>query len=652
MSRDAIGGKYVPVRPLASGGMAEVELARQVGIDGFEKLVVLKRIRPEYANDREFVTRFLDEARTVADLRHPNLVQVYDAGRDGSGFYLAMAFVHGVSVRQLWKQAEERKERVPVGHALQIVIGAARGLHYAHEKADMGGRPLGIVHRDVSPQNLLVSFQGEVKVADFGIARADNQQHLTRPGHVWGKLDYMAPEQARGGVVSAASDQFALGIIAWELVTGERLFRRETDAETLRAVLTASVPSIATRVPGFPPAIERAILRALSPEMTLRHLSCASFAAELEEAALRAPVALSEGRLAEYLSALFPSEAKHLSIPPTLPNPVAVVSPSPEPGVASSRKSSRRYAFGAVAGIAIAVAAGWVWTRSTRRLLDQAEVDLAAGRSRAALAAAITFLEKDLSDPQARMLAVAAVQDISGAKAEIDPKAALEWLRKTVAENPVLEDAVRTQMLVLEIRSFIANDMRQDETSKVDQFVFKNVDRPEVALAAAYALRKYGTRADVYMWMYERALDGGLAADPRMLEDAFEVLKGDVYPHSPVQWSALRVAKAIDDTALRAWARSAVFSATGYEMLSAASVAEGLDENYLSSVINLMTSDGLGEGEVDRFVERIREIPAREQRRVIDVLRLAVKDERTQALNRERVAAALAELEKAPPASR
>src|SRR5688572_29826451 len=220
-------GKYELIQRLAVGGMAELYLARCTGIEGFEKLVAVKRILPQYACNEEFVSMFLDEARLAATLQHANIAQVYDIGQTEHGLFFTMEFVRGADARELLKSAMRSGDDIPLDRALTIISGAAAGLHAAHEKRGVDGEPLGIVHRDVSPANVLVSFDGCVKVIDFGVAKATRQQSQTRVGTLKGKIAYMAPEQCLGEPVDRRCDVFALGIVLYELTCGQWLFEGE-----------------------------------------------------------------------------------------------------------------------------------------------------------------------------------------------------------------------------------------------------------------------------------------------------------------------------------------------------------------------------------------------------------------------------------------
>ena len=248
--------RYTIVRSIGAGGMAEVLLARQRGLEGFEKLVVIKRILPHLASDRDFEQMFLDEARTAADLRHSNIVQIYDVGHDGESYYIAMEYLHGVDLRALVRKVHADRERLPLGIALQIIIDVATGLDYAHDKVDLDGRRLEIVHRDVSPHNVIVTFDGSSKLVDFGIAHAATRTaSIDESNSFMGKCGYLSPEQALGDPLDGRADQFALGIVLYELTTGQRLFQRDSNLAAVHAVLECDIPAPDEFVDDYPPPL-------------------------------------------------------------------------------------------------------------------------------------------------------------------------------------------------------------------------------------------------------------------------------------------------------------------------------------------------------------------------------------------------------------
>lgn len=236
-------GRYQLLSRLAVGGMAEVYLARQGEISGFKTLVVVKKVLPHLAVKPDFINMFLDEARIASMLDHPNVVRITEVGRAGDEFFLAMELVQGKPLATLLQQGERTKTPLPHNLAALVVAYAAAGLHHAHQLTDVAGNLLGLVHRDVSPQNVMISFEGSVKVIDFGIARALGRLGDTNSSSLKGKLGYMAPEQARGEAVDRRADIFSLGVVLWECVAARRLFLRENELATLRAVVYEPIPS-------------------------------------------------------------------------------------------------------------------------------------------------------------------------------------------------------------------------------------------------------------------------------------------------------------------------------------------------------------------------------------------------------------------------
>ncbi len=300
-----IAGKYTLLRRLGHGGMAEVFLAKQMSEGGFEKLVVLKRILPHLASGVEFVQMFLDEARVAADLRHPNIVTIADVGRAGETLFMVMEFLHGQDIRKVQRKVAAFGQMIPFGHACQMAIDAAAGLNYAHGKHDLNGRPLEIVHRDVSPQNILVTFEGSTKIVDFGIAKAVGQSTHTSTGVLKGKYTYMSPEQAQGEVVDSRTDQFALGIVLWELLTMRRLFKRDTEAQTLEAIIDGPIPRPKRFREDCPASIEDVVMTALARDKSKRFRDCEAMAFALEDALSREAIVHSQSRLAQYMRRLF-----------------------------------------------------------------------------------------------------------------------------------------------------------------------------------------------------------------------------------------------------------------------------------------------------------------------------------------------------------
>ncbi|HYH97554.1 serine/threonine-protein kinase [Hyalangium sp.] len=276
-------GNYQLLKKLATGGMAQIYLARRKGPEASDELVVVKRILPHLGENKEFVQMFLDEAKIAARLAHPNIVAVYDLGAQDESFFIAMEYIHGEDVRRMCKRANAQGLELPVPLACRIVIDACAGLDYAHKKTDPTGKPLNIVHRDISPQNILVSFQGEVKVVDFGIAKAADQATVTRSGVLKGKYSYMSPEQAAGKRVDCRSDVFALGVVLYELLTGTRLFKRASDMQTLSAVAECNVTLPSQVNPRVPVDLDPIVMKALAKEPEQRYAEASQLQDRLEE---------------------------------------------------------------------------------------------------------------------------------------------------------------------------------------------------------------------------------------------------------------------------------------------------------------------------------------------------------------------------------
>lgn len=299
-------GRYKLVRRLAAGGMGEVYLAAQGGPAGFEKVVALKRMLPTLASERELVKLFLDEARLVARLSHRNICQIYELGEDGDGYFVAMEFVQGTSVRGLIDRLEERGERIPPAMAIDVAAQVAEALAYASDAPGRDGKPLRIVHRDVTPQNILLSTSGDVKLIDFGVAKSTDQSHATQSGTVKGKLAYMSPEQSRGkGVIDGRSDLFSLGIVLYEMLTGTNPFAHPDMIQTVLAIQGGEYPPLASVDPALAPA-DPVLARLLAKEAEARPVDANEAFEELS--ALRPQFPRPARRLGPLVTEHFASE--------------------------------------------------------------------------------------------------------------------------------------------------------------------------------------------------------------------------------------------------------------------------------------------------------------------------------------------------------
>jgi serine/threonine protein kinase len=300
-------GRYQIIGRLATGGMAEVYLALSGDLPGFRTLVVVKRILPHLSSNAQFIRMFLDEARLAALLDHPNIVRIVEVGHDGEDYFLVMELVQGKPLSAVLRKAA--REHRPPSPALTsyLISQAAHGLAYAHTLTDGDGRPLGVVHRDVSPQNVLISFEGAVKMIDFGVARAFGRVAHTSPGGLKGKIDYMSPEQASAEEVDHRADVFALGVVLWEALTGRRLFRRETELATMRAIVDDPIPHPAEIAPAIPADLDAIVMRALRKRKDARFASANEMAVALEKFAF-SNEGFSPMLVAAYTKSLFAAE--------------------------------------------------------------------------------------------------------------------------------------------------------------------------------------------------------------------------------------------------------------------------------------------------------------------------------------------------------
>jgi serine/threonine protein kinase len=300
-------GRYGVVRHLASGGMAELYIARQESVGGFEKPVVLKILQPRFAQNPRVVTMFLDEARLAAKLNHPAIVHVYDVAEAKGLKYIAMEYIHGETIADIVKRGLEVDKYLPLEHAIHIVSQAAAGLAYAHERRDLEGAVVRIVHRDVSPTNVLVSYEGQTKIVDFGIARAQDELR-EESGILPGKASYMSPEQVRGTGIDHRADIFALGIILYELSLCQRLYRGPAEAVMKRIVNERIRPPTAIQR-DYPPALELIVMRALEKRPQDRYQSADQMRADLEEFLDDSGLRSGNRRMALYMNELFAGDA-------------------------------------------------------------------------------------------------------------------------------------------------------------------------------------------------------------------------------------------------------------------------------------------------------------------------------------------------------
>ena len=300
--------RYELVGELASGGMATVFLGRIGGVGGFQRFVAIKRLHPHLAREQEFIDMFVDEARLAAGIHHPNVVPILDIGASEDGYFLVMEYVEGDTLARLLARASSQGERLPQPIALRILLDTLAGLHAAHELRDEQNELLGVVHRDVSPQNILVGVDGTSRITDFGVAHAASRLSTTRGGQLKGKLAYMAPEQARGQTIDRRADVFAIGTVLWEVLAGRRLFKADGDAETLNRVLFEPIPRIREVDASVPAALDTIAAKALERDPDQRYASCADLADDLERAARATRLVASTRDVADYVRAVMGHE--------------------------------------------------------------------------------------------------------------------------------------------------------------------------------------------------------------------------------------------------------------------------------------------------------------------------------------------------------
>ncbi|MCW5804811.1 MAG: protein kinase [Deltaproteobacteria bacterium] len=290
---------------LATGGMAQIYLARHAGLGSFERHVVLKTIARERASDQRFVTMFLDEAKLAATLNHQNVAQVYEVDQADGAYFMAMEYVHGENARAILETALRRGWTIPLELAVMIIGGAAAGLHHAHERRGKNGQPLNIVHRDVSPANIMVGYDGSIKVLDFGIAKAEERATKTVGGTIKGKYGYMSPEQCKGKPIDRRSDIFALGIVLYELTTLRRAFKGNDDFETMKRIVGGDVVPPSAAVAGYPRELEAIILTALANDPASRFQTAAELNEALDGFTIRAKLTGSSTAMGRFMTQLF-----------------------------------------------------------------------------------------------------------------------------------------------------------------------------------------------------------------------------------------------------------------------------------------------------------------------------------------------------------
>jgi len=301
-------GRYYLIDKVATGGMADVFKAKSFSHGGFEKLLVIKRILEHLSENDEFVEMFIDEAKITVSLQHPNIVQIYDFGDIHHHYYLSMECVEGKDVKGILRKLAHRRKLLPTEFAVYIAHEMCKGLDYAHKKCNAQGGPLLIIHRDISPSNILVSYDGEVKIADFGIAKAENSVYTTQDGVLKGKFEYMSPEQANAAALDHRSDIFSAGIILHEMLTGRRLFKTEGDIKTLEKIKSVDIQPPSALNPNIPGRLDAIVMRALSRDPDDRFADGREFQQALLEFMYPATPDLTRESLAHFMHDLFSTE--------------------------------------------------------------------------------------------------------------------------------------------------------------------------------------------------------------------------------------------------------------------------------------------------------------------------------------------------------
>ena len=333
-------GKYYLLERINVGGMAEVFKAKTFGVEGFERLLAVKRILPNIAEDEEFISMFIDEAKIAVQLQHANIAQIFDLGKVDGSFFIALEYVHGRDLRSIFDRMRSRGDSLPVSMACYVMMQVCEGLDYAHNKRDAQGRQLYLIHRDISPQNVLIGYEGEVKLIDFGIAKAAGKASTTQAGILKGKFGYMSPEQVRGLPIDKRSDIFAVGIVLYELLTGERLFVGETDFSTLEKVRNVEIVPPSSYNKKIPPELERLILKALARDPEDRYSNAIDLHDDLQSFLYSVGEFYSRKDLSAWMKKTFAMEIEEDNAKLEQYRQIA-------PPVAASSEVSRRAAAGA-----------------------------------------------------------------------------------------------------------------------------------------------------------------------------------------------------------------------------------------------------------------------------------------------------------------
>jgi serine/threonine-protein kinase len=298
-------GRYRIIDEIGLGGMASVHLARVDGIGGFQRWFAVKRIHAHLVEDETFVNMFLDEANIAARIQHPNVATVFELGKHDDTYWIAMEYLHGEPLREVMRRTEEMGTTMPPEIACRVIAEAADGLHAAHELQGKNGEKLNLIHRDVTPHNLFVTYDGTTKVVDFGIAKFQDRMSSTQAGTLKGKLAYMSPEQVQGEAIDRRTDIFALGVVLWELTTGQRLFRMDSDLDTLAKVQECNIPPPSSMIRGYPLDLEKILMQALAKKRDDRFPTAREFSRALQSLLTRRGLFISNDEVASYMGSIF-----------------------------------------------------------------------------------------------------------------------------------------------------------------------------------------------------------------------------------------------------------------------------------------------------------------------------------------------------------
>ena len=392
-------GQYELMEPIATGGMAEVYRARMRGVEGFQKIVAIKRILPHLTDNDEFLSMFVDEAKLAAQLQHPNIIHIYDLGKIDRSYYIAMEFIDGRDLRSILQTLEDKQERLPLGLALFIASRLAAALDYAHRKHDLQGRAMGLVHRDVSPQNVLISYDGDIKLCDFGIVKAASKASHTRSGALKGKLQYMSPEQAWGKDIDKRSDIYSLGLVLYEMLTGRKPFAGDSELSILEQVRSPHLIPPRELDPAIPPEVERVAMKALREDREDRYQTAGDLAGDLGNMLQVIRPAPGASELGGFLGELVGRERAASARAVPTPRPAVTPPPRPAPApparepvrvkhvappeparaeipeVLTAPRKSRAALFVGVGVVVVAVAAGALYLTRAKRPLSGAAAE-------------------------------------------------------------------------------------------------------------------------------------------------------------------------------------------------------------------------------------------------------------------------------------